>query len=99
MEIETQRGGDVLVVTIAGEMDANNCGDLAKAVEPDLGPELERIEIDAAELTFIDSSGISALIELHEKMSERGGSVVVVEPTTPVRRVLEITGLAEAFQL
>lgn len=99
MEIETQRGGDVLVVTIAGEMDANNCGELAAAVEPDLGSGLRRIEIDAAELTFIDSSGISALIELHEKMTATGGAFAVVEPTAAVRRVLEITGLTEAFQL
>ncbi|MEO1062401.1 MAG: STAS domain-containing protein [Actinomycetota bacterium] len=99
MRIDTRRDGGLLTVELAGEMDANNAGELVAAVRPELAADVGRIEVRVAELGFIDSSGISALLELHAEMVERGGSLAVVDPTAPVRRVLEITGLTEAFQL
>ena len=54
------------------------------------------VVLDAAGLTFLDSSGISAIVQAYRAAHEgigQGRSVVVRNPSPRVRRVLEITGL------
>jgi len=46
---------------------------------------------------FMDSVGIGALVELAKRAASLGGSFAVVEPSTPVQRLLAVTGLADAW--
>jgi anti-anti-sigma factor len=51
-----------------------------------------RITVDLSELTFIDSTGIHALVKLTH--DENGGREVILEkPSDSIRRVLEILDL------
>jgi anti-anti-sigma factor len=49
--------------------------------------------IDLANLEFIDSSGISAIVATLEQVKSRGGSLVVRNPNPMARTIFEITGL------
>lgn len=51
-----------------------------------------RIDLDLADVVFIDSSGVRALIRVHQAHGDR---VRLVEVPHPVRRVLDIAGLTE----
>ena len=55
------------------------------------------MKVDASQLTFLDSSGISELLRVNDAVNEAGGTFLLVDPTDNVRRVLEITGLLETF--
>jgi len=46
---------------------------------------------------FMDSVGIGALVELAKRAAALGGSFAVIEPSTPVQRLLAVTGLADAW--
>jgi anti-anti-sigma factor len=50
--------------------------------------------VDLAELTFMDSTGIHAILQATERL-EPGGSVVLRSPRPEVMRVLEIAGLGD----
>lgn len=54
---------------------------------------------DARGVTFMDSSGVNALVRARERAVALGGSLHVVATTTSVRRVLEITNLDERLGL
>lgn len=49
--------------------------------------------IDCSEVTFMDSSGIRAIITESERQSTSGGWLRVDNPSAVVRRLLELTDL------
>ncbi|GIM90445.1 STAS domain-containing protein [Paractinoplanes toevensis] len=87
-------------VTVHGEIDFANCDDLAAhiryAVEQ-WSPPVIRVAVSDA--TFIDSTGLGALIEGYKATVEAGSDFLVVDPTDNFRRVLDVTGLSDLFGL
>ncbi len=82
---------------LSGELDLASAATLALALE---GP-IEHggvIGLDVAELTFMDSTGIKALVHASHLLGERG-RLVLFQPTIAVRRVIEICGLHEMLEL
>lgn len=50
--------------------------------------------LDLSAVQFMDSSGLRAVLHLQRELaSEPGGELVLLDPTTPVRKVLTLTGL------
>jgi anti-sigma B factor antagonist len=90
-------GERVLVVT--GEIDI--------ATAPQLRRELEALSreahspgiVDLAGVTFLDSSGISALLAARKAVSGTAVTLVLADPSPPVRRVLEIAGVDQLFEV
>lgn len=85
-----------IVASISGEVDADNCAEVGEALL-DGGATSAAMTLDTSELAFLDSSGISELLRIHDAYVAAGGSFVLSNPTDNVRRVLEITGLLETF--
>ncbi len=75
-------------------------GELDLATAPLLQRELQAAEgsgelvLELDELTFMDSSGCSALTN-HLRTAGDGTSLVLVNPTPAVTRTLEVSGLAK----
>ncbi|MEV4345939.1 STAS domain-containing protein [Actinoplanes sp. NPDC049596] len=87
-------------ITVVGEVDFSNADELAECVRgavADWSPPAIRVDLRGA--SFIDSSGLGALIEGYRAATEAGASFLVVNPTPTFRRVLDVTGLCEFFGL
>ena len=88
------------MVTVHGEIDFSNAEELAQAVRDvvtDWSPGIVRIDLQRA--TFIDSTGLGALIEGYRAASEVEAAFVVVNPTPAFHRVLTVTGMCDFFGL
>lgn len=102
VKVTLTQSDDRIEASVTGEIDADNCKSFA---EPFLGKDDgvatsgHAIVLDASELSFIDSSGVSELLRIRDTAVEHGGSFTIVSPTPAVRRVLEITGLLALFGL
>jgi anti-sigma B factor antagonist len=57
------------------------------------------VHIDLRDATFIDSTGLGALIEGYRAAGERQIPFVVLNPSASLRRVLAMTGLCDLFGL
>ena len=87
-------------VTVLGEVDFSNADELAsrlRAAVTDWSPAAVRVDLRAA--SFIDSTGLGALIDGYRAAGEADIRYMVVNPTDGFRRVLTVTGLAEFFGL
>ncbi|MBP3701095.1 MAG: anti-sigma factor antagonist [Lachnospiraceae bacterium] len=51
------------------------------------------IVFDFSRTTFMDSSGIGALLGRYKRMRERGGSVMIYGADARIRRILRISGV------
>jgi anti-sigma B factor antagonist len=87
-------------ITVHGEIDFANCDELARCVRDavsDWSPTTVRVDVRGG--TFIDSTGLGALIEGYKAAIAAGCRFIVVNPTLAFRRVLDVTGLSELFGL
>lgn len=87
---DTDSGGQVRV-SLAGEIDMSSVGTLAHtlAALPRAAPSLV---VDLADVTFLDSTGIAALVIAQRRAVAAGQTFTVVNAQGGVRRVLDITG-------
>ena len=90
--------GQVTVVALAGDIDLANAEDLKSlGLMAIKAPGVKVLEFDMSAVTFMDSSGIGALISVHNAAEPRGVTVRIGAASDPVLRVLHIAGLNEVF--
>jgi anti-anti-sigma factor len=94
----TEDGG-IVRATLAGEVDISNVA----AIEADLHALPNHalgLVLDLRATSFIDSSAVSLLYGLRERLRRRGQTLrIVVPPGSAPRRVLELTGYERAGTL
>ena len=83
-------GGQVRM-SLTGEIDMSSVGTLAHALAA-LQRTAASLVIDLADVTFLDSTGIAALVIAHRRAVAAGRTLTVVNAQAGVRRVLDITG-------
>lgn len=77
---------------LVGDIDASSVELLAEYLAP-LPGDRGDVMLDLSEVEFIDSSGLRALIDAHERADRCGRALVLAEPSLVVRRLLDISGL------
>ena len=89
-----------VTVTLRGEIDFTNADEVADGIRGAITQwSPPTVWIDLKDATFIDSTGLGALIEGYRAASQGATRFVVVNPTAAFRRVLTVTGLCELFGL
>jgi anti-sigma B factor antagonist len=82
------------VLTVSGEVDMGTAPDfeeeLARAVDQGLGGGLV---VDLSNVSFIDSTGLNALVRALERQRLSGGSLALVTDDSRVAMMLEVTRL------
>jgi anti-anti-sigma factor len=81
------------LVRISGELDIAVVADLLAEVAP-LTSQPGDMSIDLSRLTFMDSSGLQALLTIARDVR---GTLILLDPRPAVRRVFEITGTEDRF--
>lgn len=89
-----------VTVTVIGEIDFSNADEVADGIRDaitDWSP--PTVHVDLREASFIDSTGLGALIEGYRAATESDVEYAVINPSPTFRRVLTVTGLSEFFGL
>jgi anti-anti-sigma factor len=94
LDIRLQEQPQHVVVAVAGEVDMATAPELRTCLDALEG----RVVVDLAEVTFLDSSGMGALVVARKRLLDLGGDLVVRAPQPHVRHVLEVTGLTELLE-
>jgi anti-sigma B factor antagonist len=80
------------IVELNGELDAATANGVADALVEVAG---STVVVDMSELTFLDSTGISAIVKARNRIQKEGrGDLVVSRPSRIVHQALEIVGLS-----
>ena len=90
MELTAEKVGDVLVVGIPSDhLDASNAKEFKRAMAP-LLRENTRIAFDMDELSFVDSSGLVAILGCLREVNANEGDVKLFSMAKPVRALFEL---------
>jgi anti-anti-sigma factor len=100
LRLTTDRTGETVVVTLAGEFDMGATFWLE--------PELERLTrdgeprtlvVDMSGVTFMDSTALGLLLATQQRLQADGIALLVAKPSRAVGRMLELTGAGDALRL
>jgi anti-anti-sigma factor len=85
------------VLVLCGEFDLTGVEAFTDAVSG-IAPETS-IVLDMRKLSFLDSSGLGALVQLYRRACSEGWSPMVVGPQPPVALLLRLSGLDECLTI
>ena len=91
MRFRAERPDRSRLVRLFGELDASTADALRTVLEPMVDTPGD-IELDCAELTFMDSSGLHVLLGAAQALGP-DARVIARDPNTTVRRLLSISGV------
>jgi anti-sigma B factor antagonist len=93
LRIEAKREGSEAIIVLVGEFDITGTEQFWAHVSQVVEARPVSVTIEARGLTFVDSSGLAAMVRAHEAATEAGVAFRVSEPSPPVCRLVEIFGL------
>jgi len=85
------------LLTVVGDLDMSTAPSLTRAALSLIADGARDVIIDARELAFCDSSGLATFVQVAARISPDGGRLAIAGPQSIVRRILEVSGLDEAF--
>ncbi|MDP9389965.1 MAG: STAS domain-containing protein [Actinomycetota bacterium] len=93
--------GNVARLTLAGELTGDSRRPLMRVLTDLLlkVPSLHRVELDVRAVTFMNSAGITVLVQALRMTAPRAIEVVLVGPTSAVIRPLQLSGLWHRFSV
>ena len=95
---EDVRGDGLCVVRVAGELDIAAAPEFIDVVRASLG-RCTTVELDLGDVTFIDSSGLGALVRLRKEADAQDASLRLTEISAATDRLLRLTGLVDVFDI
>jgi anti-sigma B factor antagonist len=92
----TEERGEAVVLHPSGEVDLATVSSLWSMMKS-AGEDGRHVIVTLNEITYIDSTGIKALLDVHRLLRQRSQRLVLADPTSMVRKVIEITALEKVI--
>lgn len=87
--------GHRTVLAVAGEVDLLTAPELRVALDAAWETGAMELWIDLTETEFMDSTGLHAIVDAHERARELQRRLAVICPPGGVRRVFDVAGLTD----
>ena len=99
LEFVKYQHGDAPGLSVRGEIDIAGCPALALALDAAIRESRGAFVLDFADLDYLDSSGLSLVLRARATLAREDRDLAIVCPPGPVRRLIDVTGIADLFHL
>jgi anti-sigma B factor antagonist len=96
LTFEIERDGETAVVKCHGRLVAGTTEELYQDVKH-LLPQLKLVVVDLADLTYVDSMGLGALVRLYASARQSGCEFKLLHLGKQLRNLLKMTNLLSVF--
>jgi anti-sigma B factor antagonist len=86
-------------VAVRGEVDINTVAQLSEALDHAVRDSSGALIVDLSDVVFLGSTGLTALVRARAQLGREDRALVVVCPPGPVRRLFELVGIVDLFEL
>jgi anti-sigma B factor antagonist len=93
--LDVDAGDDVVTVTAHGEIDLDTSDEFGQALTA--STTARQVNVDLADVSYMDSAGLRALLTARADAEQRSGQLRVVKASSIVSRLFEIAGVADLF--
>jgi anti-sigma B factor antagonist len=99
VDINTRTSGDIVILDIAGEIDLYNAPEIKDIINKLIEDKKYNVIINLEQVSYIDSSGIGALISSLSNLKKYQGGLKIINVFASVRKVFELTKLTSFFDI
>jgi len=101
MKVKIERVGNTLLARLAGELDLKTAPVFREEVEQELylHRDFKNLALDLGGVTFIDSSGLGAILGRYRSISQGGGRMIAFGLSPQVRKIFDLSGLSKIIDL
>jgi len=90
----------LILASIGGDLDLDCADRVRDSLAETAGrADCQFLQVDVGELNFIDSYALGALVSARNTAAAGGVVLTLINPSPPVRKALQVTGLADVFGL
>jgi anti-sigma B factor antagonist len=97
--VRSESTDDLRTVSVMGELDQGTAPELRRLLAEAVGEAPASVLVDLSDCNFIDSTGLSLLVEAKRRLTDEDRRFGVCCPDADVRRLLELTGIDRAVGL
>ena len=99
MNIKGSKKGQVLIIQVTGELDHHSAPEFIRLVEAKLkDQDISVLELDCKGLSFMDSSGIGAMLGRSKTMKRKNGKMRSKNLRPKVKKIFEMCGLCSVIE-
>jgi anti-sigma B factor antagonist len=98
MEITSRNSGKTAILDLNGRLDVSTAA-LLKTRLQSIPPDQNQVVVNLKQVNFIDSMGLSMLVQGMKRFREKQGDLRLCEMQAPVRIIFELTRLDKAFEI
>jgi len=100
LTVRFSRHDQTVVLHLAGDLDVATAPVLRQALAGIIEDQGNlAVRLDLQEITFVDSTGLSVLIEALRRLREKGGHLTLANLRPQTRKVFDIVGLSTIFDI
>ncbi|MBE7437491.1 MAG: STAS domain-containing protein [Spirochaetales bacterium] len=97
LEIQRREEGAADVLYLKGEVNLFNCPEVKESIDELVGRGRTRIVLNLEHVSFIDSSGLGALISGHTNLRKSGSALRLACVPANIMKTFELTNLQSFF--
>jgi anti-anti-sigma factor len=100
LTLTTSQEQEAVRVSLTGELDLSSAltfDEELRRIEEE--SQVDELVLDLAGLKFMDSTGLRLIISAHQRAKRRGGRLAIVHSSTPIRRILRLTGMLDRLDV
>ena len=99
MAVKTELKNGLMVCHVDGEIDINSSPDIKKIFDKLISQKTPKIVVNLSRVTYVDSSGLATLVEVLKNMRSYGGRLRLVNLSSKIKSLFEITKLEKLFEI
>jgi anti-anti-sigma factor len=99
LEISRLERNEWSIISPSGEIDLATVGQLENELNANLESGPKHVVVDLTGVTFMDSTGLRALLAAHQNLAIMGRRMTLVVAGGPVDRLLDISGVGPNLEI
>jgi len=99
MKIEDLQEGDVIILSVEGDIDLHHSPELRTFLQGKVKEKCPVLIVDFTRVNYIDSSGLATFVEYYQGARAYSGKIAMCGMSARVRSVFELVRLGEVFPI
>ncbi len=99
MEINEERRGGVVILSLKGRLDALTAKILDEKISSLIESQEKLFAIDFRQLDYISSGGLRVLLKAAKALKNENGKIVLYALKDPIKEIFEIAGFVTLFPI
>lgn len=99
MDIQISRQGNVVIITVSGDVDAQSAPQLDDRLSELVSQGEQNYVIDLSAVPFMDSSGLATLVKLFKRIRIGHGDIKLAGMRPEILKIFQLTRLDRVFDI